>query len=62
MNASTRTAAELEALLVKYMARVIDCESISYLDNAGYAQIEFEGDDFAYLKALEERAREEYGL
>jgi hypothetical protein len=56
-----RTAEELEALLVKYMARVIDCESISYLDRAGHAGIDF-GDDLDYLRSIEERARKEYDL
>jgi hypothetical protein len=53
---------DYEALFKKYIARIIDSESIDYIDVSGGFQIEFTKEEKEVLTRLSNTAREEYNL
>jgi hypothetical protein len=59
----TPHAGNIEALLVRYMARVIDVNGVAYVqEGISHDGIDFDPNELAYLKKLEQRAREQYDL
>jgi len=57
------TVPDYRALLIKYMARVIDIEGVSYIETwQSCTDIEFEGAERSLMRDLEAQARKEYNL
>lgn len=62
-HAAQQPDIDYKALLLKYMARVIDIESVAYIsEGCSYSGIEFKGAELDIMGDLERQARKEYNL